>query len=45
MEIVNLIGHKLPETGSSLMFPLVITGIGLMLVGRKKVWRGVKEDE
>lgn len=45
MEIVNLIGHKLPETGSSLMFPLVITGMGLMLVGRKKVWRGVKEDE
>ena len=39
MKVVNIIGMKLPKTGSFLMIPLVLTGIGLMsysLVSSKK---------
>ena len=39
MKVVNIIGMKLPKTGSFLMIPLVLTGIGLMsysLISSKK---------
>ena len=43
MEIVNMVGIKLPETGSDLMFPMFIIGMGLMFLGRKSLRGGVRE--
>ena len=43
MEIVNMVGIKLPETGSDLMFPMFIIGMGLMFLGRKSLQGGVRE--
>ena len=43
MEIVNMVGIKLPETGGDLMFPMFIIGMGLMFLGRKSLRGGVRE--
>lgn len=43
MEIVNMVGIRLPETGSDLMLPMFIIGMGLMFLGRKSLRGGVRE--